>query len=83
MKTTYIIYCVLIALAAFSAPVPADIIGDANGDGRITTADRLQRSTSRSQDQPGIRAFWTYLVENSPISIHTVPEYLQRGLTAR
>jgi len=41
MKTTYMLYCVLIALAVFSAPVSADIIGDANDDGRITTADSV------------------------------------------
>jgi len=39
MKTIYIIYCALITIAVFSAIVSADIIGDANNDGRITTAD--------------------------------------------
>jgi len=39
MKTIYIIYCVLITLAALSAPALAGIVGDANSDGRITTAD--------------------------------------------
>jgi hypothetical protein len=39
MKTIYIIYCALIALAAFSAPVSAETVGDANNDNRITTAD--------------------------------------------
>ncbi len=43
MKTKYAIYCVLIALAAFSAPVSAEhnIISDVNADGIITTADSL------------------------------------------
>ncbi len=41
MKTIYIVYCALIALAAFSAPASAGIVGDANNDGRITTADSL------------------------------------------
>ena len=43
MKTIYIIYCVLITLAAFSAPASADcnIVGDANSDGRITTTDSV------------------------------------------
>jgi len=45
MKVRYIIYCALIALAVFSAPAPADcnivIVGDANSDGRITTADSM------------------------------------------
>ena len=45
MKARYIIYCALIALAVFSAPASADcnivIVGDANSDGRITTADSL------------------------------------------
>ena len=41
MKTIYIIYCALIALAAFSAPASAGIVGDANSDGRITTADSV------------------------------------------
>jgi hypothetical protein len=35
------IYCALIALVAFSAPVSAEIVGDVNSDGRITTADSL------------------------------------------
>jgi len=43
MRSKYIIYCALITLAVFSAPAPADcniaIVGDANSDGRITTAD--------------------------------------------
>ena len=41
MKTIYIIYCALIILAAFSAPVSADIVGDVNRDGRIATADSV------------------------------------------
>lgn len=43
MKTTCIIYCALIALAAFSAPASADcnIVGDANNDGRVATADSV------------------------------------------
>ena len=41
MKTIYITYCALIALVAFSALVSADIVGDANNDGRITTADSV------------------------------------------
>ena len=41
MKIMHIIYCALIALAAFSAPASAEIVGDANSDGRITTADSL------------------------------------------
>jgi hypothetical protein len=41
MKTIYTIYCALIILAAFSAPVSAEIVGDANNDGRITTADSV------------------------------------------
>ncbi|MEA1869549.1 MAG: cohesin domain-containing protein, partial [Euryarchaeota archaeon] len=43
MKTIYILYCALIALVAFSAPVSADcnIVGDANNDDRITTADSV------------------------------------------
>ncbi|MEA1907384.1 MAG: cohesin domain-containing protein [Euryarchaeota archaeon] len=45
MKARYIIYCALIALAVFSVPASADcnivIVGDANSDGRITTADSL------------------------------------------
>jgi len=41
MKTIYIIYCVLITLAAFSAPASADcnMVGDVNSDDRITTTD--------------------------------------------
>ena len=35
------IYCALIAFAAFSAPVSAEIVGDANSDGRITTTDSV------------------------------------------
>jgi hypothetical protein len=45
MKARYIIYCALIALAVFSAPASADCntvtVGDANSDGRITTADSM------------------------------------------
>ena len=45
MKVRYIIYCALIALAVFSAPASADgnivAVGDANSDGRITTADSM------------------------------------------
>jgi len=41
MKAIYMIYCALIALAAFSAPASAGIVGDANSDGRVTTADSL------------------------------------------
>jgi len=41
MKTIYIIYCALITLAAFSAPASAEIVGDANSDGRITTTDSV------------------------------------------
>ena len=43
MKTIYIVCCALITLAAFSAPASADcnIVGDANNDNRITTADSL------------------------------------------
>ena len=41
MKTIYIIYCALIALAAFGAPASAEIVGDVNNDGRITTADSV------------------------------------------
>ena len=41
MKAIYMIYCALIALVAFSAPVSAEIVGDANSDGRITTADSV------------------------------------------
>ena len=41
MKTRYTTYCVLIALAALSAPISADMLGDVNNDGRITTADSL------------------------------------------
>ncbi len=39
MKTKYVIYCALIALATFSVPASADMVGDANNDNRITTAD--------------------------------------------
>ncbi|KAF5415527.1 MAG: hypothetical protein C5S49_05710 [Candidatus Methanogaster sp.] len=35
------IYSALITLLAFSAPASAEVVGDANGDGRITTADSL------------------------------------------
>ena len=41
MKTIYIIYCALITLLAFSVPASAEVVGDANGDGRITTEDSL------------------------------------------
>ena len=43
MKTKYTIYCILIALAALSAPISAEygIPGDVNADGRITTEDSL------------------------------------------
>ena len=41
MKAIYMIYCALIAFAAFSAPVSAEIVGDANNDGRITTTDSV------------------------------------------
>jgi len=41
MKTIHMIYCALIALVAFSAPVSAGIVGDVNSDDRITTADSL------------------------------------------
>ena len=41
MKTICIIYCALITLAAFSAPASAEIVGDANNDGRITAADSV------------------------------------------
>ncbi|MEA1908847.1 MAG: dockerin type I domain-containing protein, partial [Euryarchaeota archaeon] len=45
MKLREIIYCALIALAVFSAPASADgnivIVGDANSDGGITTADSM------------------------------------------
>ncbi|RZN34682.1 MAG: hypothetical protein EF813_09715 [Methanosarcinales archaeon] len=41
MKTRYTIYCILIALAAFSTEASADMLGDVNADGRITTADSL------------------------------------------
>ncbi len=39
MKTKYILYFVLIMLVAFSTDASAGIVGDANNDGRITTAD--------------------------------------------
>ena len=41
MKAIYLIYCVLITLLAFGAPASAEVVGDANSDGRITTADSL------------------------------------------
>ncbi len=45
MKARYTIYCALIALAVFSASASADsdiaIVGDANSDGSITTADSM------------------------------------------
>jgi len=41
MKAIYLLYCALIALAAFSVTASAGIVGDANNDGRITTADSL------------------------------------------
>ena len=43
MKAEYTIYCALIALTVFSAPVSAgcSIVGDVNSDGRITTADSM------------------------------------------
>ena len=41
MKAIYMIYCALIALVAFSAQASAGIVGDANNDGRITTADSV------------------------------------------
>ncbi|NOQ34159.1 MAG: hypothetical protein GQ567_08230, partial [Methanosarcinales archaeon] len=41
METIRMIYYALIALAVFSAPASAEIVGDANSDGRITTADSL------------------------------------------
>ena len=41
MKTRYLICCVLIVLAALSTPASADIPGDVNNDGRITTEDSL------------------------------------------
>jgi hypothetical protein len=41
MKTIYILYCALIALVVFSAQASAGIVGDANNDGRITTADSV------------------------------------------
>ena len=41
MKLKYTIYCVLIALAALSAPISAEMVGDVNADGIITTADSL------------------------------------------
>ena len=41
MKTIYILYCALIALAAFSAPASAEMVGDANNDNRITAADSV------------------------------------------
>ncbi|RZN31037.1 MAG: hypothetical protein EF813_12630, partial [Methanosarcinales archaeon] len=41
MKTIHIIYCALILLAAFSVPASAEMVGDANNDGIITTADSV------------------------------------------
>ena len=45
MKVRYVIYCALIALAVFSAPALANcnivIVGDANSDGGIPTADSM------------------------------------------
>ena len=41
MKTIYIIYCALILLAVFSVPASAEMVGDANNDGIITTADSV------------------------------------------
>ncbi len=43
MKTIYIIYCALMAIAVFSAPASADcnIVGDVNNDNRITAADSV------------------------------------------
>ena len=41
MKTRYTIYCVLITLAALSTPASANMLGDVNADGMITTADSL------------------------------------------
>ena len=41
MKLKYTIYCVLIALAALSTPILADMLGDVNADGIITTEDSL------------------------------------------
>jgi hypothetical protein len=44
MEAKYVIYCVLIMLAVFSAPASADyniISGDVNNDSRITAADSL------------------------------------------
>ena len=56
MKTTYILYCALIALAAFSAPASAVTIpGDVNNDNRITAADSvlaLQMSVGRIAPDP-------------------------------
>ena len=56
MKTIYIIYCALIALAAFSASASAEIVGDVNNDGRITTADSalaLRMSVGSIAPDPG------------------------------
>jgi uncharacterized DUF497 family protein len=41
MKTKCILYFVLVLLAAFSADASAGIVGDANNDNRITTADSV------------------------------------------
>ncbi len=41
MKAIYLIYCALITLLAFSVPVSAEVVGDANSDGKVTTADSL------------------------------------------
>ena len=41
MKTIRLLYFALILLAAFSAEASADIVGDANDDNRITTADSV------------------------------------------
>ena len=46
------IYCALIALAAFSVPASAEIVGDANNDGRITTADSLLALRMAVGDMP-------------------------------
>ena len=42
MRTIYIIYCALMAIAVFSAQASADCnVGDANNDNRITAADSV------------------------------------------
>ena len=62
MKIKYTIYCVLIALAALSAPISADMVGDVNADGIITTADSLLAlrmaagSTSHSLERADVNA---------------------------